>query len=238
MIGEQKVDETQNQNVIKSSESSAKSRKSSSTSLPSTAPTYSGTPTTSKSSSSTSSRAKSASSSSSSSSSGSYKIHKIEATKARSRNFIFGAIGHEGSLLGEDELKNVLPRGIVSVHLVTWNMGNRSGPDNWNEILLPSGNDYLAEIYAIGTQETPSTSFSSNGSNGNRDLTVNLQSTLGPSHVLLHSVSLGVLSLFIFIRRELIWYVSIPEDCVFNSRPKATNMVKTKVEKIEIFFIP
>lgn len=97
MIGEQKVDETQNQNVIKSSESSAKSRKSSSTSLPSTAPTYSGTPTTSKSSSSTSSRAKSASSSSSSSSSGSYKIHKIEATKARSRNFIFGAIGHEVS---------------------------------------------------------------------------------------------------------------------------------------------
>lgn len=101
-------------------------------------------------------------------------------------------------------------------------MGNRNGPDNWNEILLPSGNDYLAEIYAIGTQET------CNGSNGNRDLTVNLQATLGPSHVLLHSVSLGVLSLFIFIRRELIWYVSIPEDCVFNSRPKATNMVKTK----------
>ena len=109
-------------------------------------------------------------------------------------------------------------------------MGNRPGPENWNEILLPSegqGSEYLADIYAIGTQETPTTT-SNGGTNGIRDLTVNLQSTLGPSHVLLHSVSLGVLSLYIFIRRDLIWYVSLPEDDTYNSRSKATNMVKTK----------
>ena len=82
---------------------------------------------------------------------------------------------------------------------------------------------------------------------------VRLQDTLGPSHVLFHSASLGTLHLtvflryiittsmivsifiliiiiiilFITIRRDLIWYCSIPEDDSFSTRPGA--QFKTKV---------
>jgi len=35
-----------------------------------------------------------------------------------------------------------------------------------------------------------------------------LQQTLGPSFVLVHSASLGVIYLLLFLRRDLIWYCS------------------------------
>ena len=84
-----------------------------------------------------------------------------------------------------------------------------------------------------------------------------LQDTLGPSHVLYHSASLGTLHLTIFLRfplllfpllhllphltlillpssssssshrRDLIWYCSIPEDDSFSTRPGT--QFKTKV---------
>ena len=37
---------------------------------------------------------------------------------------------------------------------------------------------------------------------------IRLQETLGPSHVLYHSVSYGALHLAIFIRRDLVWFCS------------------------------
>ena len=37
---------------------------------------------------------------------------------------------------------------------------------------------------------------------------IRLQETLGPSHVLYHSVSYGCLHLAIFIRRDLVWFCS------------------------------
>lgn len=37
---------------------------------------------------------------------------------------------------------------------------------------------------------------------------IRLQETLGPSHVLMHSCSFGLLHLAIFIRRELVWFCS------------------------------
>ena len=37
---------------------------------------------------------------------------------------------------------------------------------------------------------------------------IRLQETLGPSHVLMHSCSFGLLHLAVFIRRELVWFCS------------------------------
>ena len=65
----------------------------------------------------------------------------------------------------------------------------------------------MPDFIVFGTQESCSERF---------EWEVTLQETIGPSHVLLHSASLGTLLLAAFIRRDLIWYCSEPEDaCKF-----------------------
>lgn len=89
-----------------------------------------------------------------------------------------------------------------------------------NELLLPESISFVPDVYAIGIQEAPSSDMSS--------MLVRMQATIGVSHVLLHSCSLGVLHLSLFVRRDLIWFCTTPEEAVFNSRPTATNLVRTK----------
>lgn len=72
-----------------------------------------------------------------------------------------------------------------------------------NDFVLPSSIEHVPDLIVIGTQESCSERF---------EWEVILQETLGPSHVLLHSTSLGTLHLAAFIRRDLIWYCSVPED--------------------------
>ena len=68
-----------------------------------------------------------------------------------------------------------------------------------DDLLLPSSLQRIPDLVAIGTQE----------SSGNReDWEISLQETLGPGHVLFHSVELGTLHLAIFLRRDLIWVCS------------------------------
>ena len=57
----------------------------------------------------------------------------------------------------------------------------------------------LPDVYVIGTQESYSETS---------EWEVDIQETIGPTHVLFHSETLGTLFLSIFIRRELIWYCS------------------------------
>jgi len=57
----------------------------------------------------------------------------------------------------------------------------------------------LPDILAIGTQESYPDKF---------EWEVNIQETIGPSHILFHSASLGTLHLAIYIRRDLIWFCS------------------------------
>ncbi|XP_074595624.1 inositol-3-phosphate synthase [Brevipalpus obovatus] len=149
---------------------------------------------------------------------------KLPVISARARNFLVGSIGHQESALGDDELSRIFPNGLVNVMVITWNMSGKKGPDEINDILLPDNIEFVPDIYAIGTQESPGNS----GSNEMRELIITLQSTIGPHHVLLHSAFLGVLHVCLFVRRDLIWYVSLPEDDYFNLRTKATNIVKTK----------
>jgi type IV inositol 5-phosphatase, putative len=126
--------------------------------------------------------------------------------------------------LGKDELYRNLPNGIFTLLIATWNMNGRSGPCNYGDLLLPEKINFMPDLYAIGIQEAPG---QGNGQEV-RQLEVCLQATIGPSHVLIHSVSLGALYLVIFLRRELIWYISLPESDVYNCRAKATNIVRTK----------
>jgi inositol polyphosphate 5-phosphatase INPP5E len=101
-------------------------------------------------------------------------------------------------------------------------MSSKEAPNDINNLLFPESiNSFgIPDVYVIGIQESPS-----------RDMTnwqIDLQSTIGATHVLYHNCTLGVLHLCIFMRRELIWFCTLPEDAVFNSRTKATNMHKTK----------
>lgn len=55
-----------------------------------------------------------------------------------------------------------------------------------NDFVLPVGLEYVPDILAFGTQESCSEKF---------DWESSLQETLGPSHVLFHSTSLGNLKM-------------------------------------------
>ncbi|GBM77311.1 Inositol polyphosphate 5-phosphatase E [Araneus ventricosus] len=137
--------------------------------------------------------------------------------KARSRSYVFGSKGPTGSLLGSDELSRFFPDNQVTVFVGTWNMNGHDPPQSIDDFLLPLAINTLPDIYAIGVQESMQSRL---------EWEVLLQTTLGPSHVLFTSTSLGVLHLCIFLRRDLIWFCSEPEEASVATRPGT--MVKTK----------
>lgn len=89
--------------------------------------------------------------------------------------------------------------------------------DSLQDFILPVESEVMQDIYAVGTQEN---------NYMKKDWEVLLQATLGPTHVLYHSSSHGSLHLAIFIRRDLIWFCSVPEDEQISTR--AVTMVRTK----------
>lgn len=89
-----------------------------------------------------------------------------------------------------------------------------------NDFVLPLGIEHVPDIVTIGSQESTPERF---------EWEVLLQETLGPSHILLHSTSLGTLHLAVFIRRDLIWYCSMPEDDCLSVRPGAAFRTKGAV---------
>ena len=72
-------------------------------------------------------------------------------------------------------------------------------PASLDDLLLPQTSYTLPELYVIGTEET---------SASKKEWEVLIQQTIGPSHVLLQSASLGSLHLVLFIHRDLLWYCS------------------------------
>lgn len=89
-----------------------------------------------------------------------------------------------------------------------------------NDFILPLGVEHVPEIVTIGTQESCSERF---------EWEVILQETLGPTHILLHSTSLGTLHLAVFVHRDLIWYCSMPEDDCLSVRPGSAFRTKGAV---------
>lgn len=136
-------------------------------------------------------------------------LHLIPTEKARQRNFLQGRSASI-SLLGAAELEKACPNREVTIFMGSWNMNGQNPPKQMNDFLLPAAVEHVPDLVVIGTQESCSDKF---------EWEVTLQETLGPSHVLLHSASLGTLHLAVFIRRDLIWYCSEPEEASLSVRP-------------------
>uniref|UniRef100_A0A1B0AR19 phosphoinositide 5-phosphatase n=1 Tax=Glossina palpalis gambiensis TaxID=67801 RepID=A0A1B0AR19_9MUSC len=132
----------------------------------------------------------------------------IPTEKARERSLLDGRLG-SSSLLGPSELCKVLPNKDVTIFVGTWNMNGQSPPKQMNDFVLPASVEHVPDIAAIGTQESSPDRF---------EWEVTIQETLGPSHVLFHSTTLGTLHLAIYMRRDLIWYCSAPEDASMSVR--------------------
>ncbi|XP_011691100.1 PREDICTED: 72 kDa inositol polyphosphate 5-phosphatase isoform X2 [Wasmannia auropunctata] len=135
-------------------------------------------------------------------------LNLIPTQKARERNFLHGRIA-ANSLLGPVELEKVLPNRELKIFIGTWNMNGQTPPKELNDFMLPCHIETVPDLLAIGTQESCSE---------RHEWEAALQETLGPSHVLLTSGNLGTLHLAIFVRRDLIWFCSIPEEDSFSTR--------------------
>ncbi|KAJ8923183.1 hypothetical protein NQ315_001737 [Exocentrus adspersus] len=153
-------------------------------------------------------------------------LYLIPTSKARQRNFLQGKVG-ANSLLGAAELDRVCPNREVTIFVGTWNMNGHSPPKELNDFVLPVGVEHVPDILSFGTQESSSERY---------EWEVSLQETIGPSHLLFHSVSLGTLHLSTFIRRDLIWYVSIPEEASLSVRPGTAFRTKGAVATCFMLF--
>ncbi|KAI5651761.1 72 kDa inositol polyphosphate 5-phosphatase [Phthorimaea operculella] len=136
-------------------------------------------------------------------------LRLIPTQEARERNYLYGRLASH-SLLGAAELEHVFPDREVKIFVGTWNMNGQAPPRELADFIFPNQVKHVPDIFAIGTQE----SFSER-----TEWEITIQEVLGPSHLLLHSHYLGTLHLTVFIRRDLIWFCSLPEDASLSVRP-------------------
>lgn len=153
-------------------------------------------------------------------------LHLIPTNKARQRNFLQGRVA-ANSLLGTTELERIFPDRQVTIFVGTWNMNGQSPPRDLDDFVLPTGIEHVPDILVLGTQESCSEKF---------EWEVSLQETIGPSHILYHSATLGTLHLTIFLRRDLIWYCSLPEEASLSVRPGTAFRTKGAVAIAFILF--
>jgi len=152
--------------------------------------------------------------------------HPIMITEARSRSYLVGSVGHT-SMLGTDELERHFPGKKLRLFVGSWNMNGQTPPIYLADFLLPQNIEFVPDLLVIGTQESMGET---------KEWEARLQETLGPSHVLFHSHSLGTIHLAIFLRRELIWFCSVPEVDSFSTRPGANFKTKGAVAIAFILF--
>ena len=152
--------------------------------------------------------------------------HPIMITEARARSFLVGSVGHT-SMLGADELEKYFPGKKLRLFVGSWNMNGQTPPAYLADFLLPQNIEFVPDLLVIGTQECMGET---------KEWEARLQETLGASHVLFHSHSLGTLHLAIFIKRDLIWFCSVPEVDSFSTRPGANFKTKGAVAIAFILF--
>ncbi|CAB3224092.1 unnamed protein product [Arctia plantaginis] len=136
-------------------------------------------------------------------------LRLIPTHEARERNYLYGRLASH-SLLGAAELEHVFPDREVKIFVGTWNMNGQGPPKELADFIFPDQVQHVPDIFAIGTQESYSE---------RTEWEITIQEVLGPSHLLLHSSYLGTIHLMIFIRRDLIWFCSLPEDASLSVRP-------------------
>ncbi|XP_074655396.1 phosphatidylinositol polyphosphate 5-phosphatase type IV-like isoform X2 [Tubulanus polymorphus] len=134
----------------------------------------------------------------------------ITTKQARERSFLVGSVNK--SLLGSEELERCFPDRKIRVFSATWNMCGiqpKDLPNTLNDFLLPETIDYMPDVVTVGSQETCT---------DRHEWEVRIQETLGPTHVMVHSCQHGTLHLCVFIKRDLVWYCSVPEDACLTTR--------------------
>ncbi|XP_045623507.1 uncharacterized protein INPP5E isoform X2 [Procambarus clarkii] len=137
----------------------------------------------------------------------SYGLPMISPVDAKKKNYLFGGLS---SLFGASELDRYFPTRSINIFIATWNMNGKEPPMNLEAFLLPDEMDHMPDMFVVGTQE----------SGGSRsEWEVRLQATIGPSHVLFTSAIFGVLHLTIYLRRDLLWFCSVPEEDTYSLRP-------------------
>lgn len=141
----------------------------------------------------------------------------IPSHKTRERSYLVGRLTKHASLLGVEELNRYFPDKMLKIFIGTWNMQKTAVPKNLDDFILPKHKEFLQDIYVIGVQESTI---------DQKMWEIKLQETLGVNHVLIRSVSHGVLHLSVFVRRDLIWFCSSVEDDKVTTR--MVSQVKTK----------
>ncbi|KFD57507.1 hypothetical protein M514_01610 [Trichuris suis] len=128
------------------------------------------------------------------------------------------------TLLGSDELDSCLPGRRLSIFVSTFNMAGKDILDRHiQEMLFPEHVQHTADLYAIGLQEAAPECSAKEF----RVWEKRLQCCLSHcKQVLIRSVWMGVQHLSLFIRRELVWFVSDSKTFARNTRPISN--IKTK----------
>ncbi|UJR25818.1 hypothetical protein I4U23_007168 [Adineta vaga] len=165
--------------------------------------------------------------------------HLLSTNDARKRNFLVGTARQLPETTAND-INSYFPNGrALTIMMVTWNTGEASKLyeqnytptarqtaqpkermlDDMSDILLPTFIDYVSDLIIVGTQEM-------SVAKKRIDWEILLQEVIGPTHVLFHSIHFGTLSLCIFLRRDLIWFCTEPEEDIIKFR--AVGPVRTK----------
>lgn len=104
----------------------------------------------------------------------------------------------QGSLFRNEELTYYFPEAKISIFVVTWNMGSASPPTDLNPFVLPESVIYVPDLLVVGVQEAPQGNYL-------KEWEIELQKTIGPTHVLLHSTTHGALHMALYLKKELTW---------------------------------
>ncbi|PAA87754.1 hypothetical protein BOX15_Mlig022913g2 [Macrostomum lignano] len=138
-------------------------------------------------------------------------MRKIPVSDVRNRTFLHGSLSANG-LLGADQLDALIADRRVDIMAVTWNMAgldSKSYPRSLESLLFPPDQEHVPDVYALCFQEvTPDI----------KELLLRCQATIGPNHVLFEFCRNKALLLAIFLRRDLIWFVSVPDTSFLSTR--------------------
>ncbi|KRZ32075.1 72 kDa inositol polyphosphate 5-phosphatase, partial [Trichinella pseudospiralis] len=114
------------------------------------------------------------------------------------------------TLLGPDELDRILPGRKLNLFVATFNMAGKNVTENeLKDWLMPTAMEHAADLYAVGIQEASANCSSKEFRMWEKSLQKCLSTC---KQVLVRSVWMGVQHLALFIRRELVWFISDGPD--------------------------
>ena len=145
-------------------------------------------------------------------------LHTVRISTARHKNFLVGQQSSHSSVMGASELDRTFPDRNISIFVGTWNLADiKTLDEGIEDFMLPTSLEYVPDLIVITTQEN---------SLDRKQWEITLQETVGPNHVIYHSVQHGTLHIAVIMKRELIWFCSVAEEDTVTVR--AFKQIKTK----------